>query len=60
VYVQNASLEVAWANTVEATHSISGNVIKPIITRGYDGFDINTPEDWEYAEYLIHAGKVTI
>lgn len=57
VYQQNASLEMARCDTVKYQYSISGSKIQPFMTKGYEGFDINTPEDWDYAEYLISSGK---
>lgn len=50
VYVQNASLEIAWVNTVEETGTISGNRILPFETQGDEGFDLNTEYDWQLAE----------
>lgn len=50
VYVQNASLEIAWSWCVTVFGSISGPQIAPFFTEGWEGFDINTPEDWEQAE----------
>ena len=57
VYVQNASLEIAWANNVYFNDSISGDNIKPFFTEGCEGFDINNPEDLREAEYLVNQGK---
>ena len=56
VYVQNASLEIAWAKNVYYDDSISGDHLKPFITEGYEGFDINFPENMQEAEYLISQG----
>src|SRR5262249_15748986 len=39
VYVQNASLEIAWTRTVKETRTIAGNVLVPFLTEGYEGFD---------------------
>lgn len=60
VYVQNASLEIAWRHvalppslTVAGTHAegtIAGEIVCPFFTIGWEGFDINTPEDWATAE----------
>jgi hypothetical protein len=36
--------------------SISGSVIKPFFTQGYEGFDINSEDDWILAEALIERG----
>lgn len=60
IYVQNASLEIAWTDTVFKKKSIAGDVIIPFITEDYEGFDLNRPYDWEYAEYLISAGKAQL
>jgi N-acylneuraminate cytidylyltransferase len=60
VYVQNASLEIAWTKTVLAKGSISGDKVVPFFTQGYEGFDINTEEDFRYAEYLVETGQVEL
>jgi N-acylneuraminate cytidylyltransferase len=60
VYVQNASLEIAWTRTVLEQHSLAGDVVVPFITDGYEGFDINDPSDWIVAEKLIADGAVTL
>lgn len=60
VYVQNASLEIAWTRVVFRNHSISGKVILPFFTEGYEGFDLNHPEDWAFAEELVNRGTVTL
>lgn len=56
VYIQNASLEIAWANNVYFNDSISGDNIKPFWTGGYEGFNIDNPEDLREAEYLVSQG----
>jgi CMP-N,N'-diacetyllegionaminic acid synthase len=53
IYVQNASLEIAWQKTPLFKGTIAGDKILPFITEGYEGFDINFLEDWIMAEYLI-------
>ena len=58
-YVQNASLEITWTKTIE-DGTISGKEIIPYISRGNEGFDINTEEDWIIAEYLLKNGKVSL
>ena len=60
VYVQNASLEIAWTRVVFETRTIAGNVLVPFITEGYEGFDINDPHDWMIAERLIADGAVAL
>ena len=53
IYVQNASLEIAWTRVVHDSRTIAGEVIMPFFTEGYEGFDINDPNDWRDAEYLL-------
>lgn len=68
VYVQNASLEIAWrhvplppALAVAGTHAydgtIAGEIVCPFFTHGWEGFDINTQEDWDRAE--AHAATLS-
>ena len=55
VYVQNASLEIAWVKTVLKQGTIAGTNVLPFMTEGMEGFDINDLEDWERAERLAAA-----
>lgn len=56
VYVQNASLEMAWTRVVRNGRTIAGNVLAPFFTQDDEGLDINTPEDWWYAEHALENG----
>ena len=60
VYVQNASLEIAWSRVVFAERTIAGRVLMPFFTRDYEGFDLNQPYDWKLADELVQTGKVTL
>jgi CMP-N,N'-diacetyllegionaminic acid synthase len=60
VYVQNASLEIAWYRTVAETGTIAGTEIVPFLTEGFEGLDVNQPADWWYAEHLLGRGEVTL
>ena len=60
VYVQNASLEIAWTRVVRAGRTIAGDVLVPFITEGYEGFDINDAYDWIVAERLLADGLVKL
>jgi CMP-N,N'-diacetyllegionaminic acid synthase len=60
VYVQNASLEIAWTRVVFERRTIAGDVIVPFFTEGYEGFDINDPYDWMIAESLLAEGAVQL
>jgi len=56
VYMQNASLEIAWTRVVFAEGTIAGNVLVPFFTENYEGFDVNNAYDWSWAEYLVENG----
>lgn len=56
VLVQNASLEIGTVRNVTVCRNVSGQKIIPFYTGGYEGYDINTPEDWILAERLIELG----
>jgi len=60
VYVQNASLEIAWTRVVFEGRTIAGNVLTPFLTEDYEGFDINDAHDWMIAERLIADGKAAL
>jgi CMP-N-acetylneuraminic acid synthetase len=60
VYVQNASLEIAWTRVVVERRTIAGDVLVPFLTEGYEGFDINDPYDWMVAERLLAENAVTL
>ena len=60
VYIQNASLEIAWTRVPLEKHTIAGDVLMPFITEGYEGFDINDPHDWMIVEHLIADGTVSL
>jgi CMP-N,N'-diacetyllegionaminic acid synthase len=60
VYVQNASLEIAHARAVKDTGTISGMRVYPFRTVGYEGFDLNTEEDWLLAAALVESGRVEL
>ena len=60
VYVQNASLEIAWTRVALEQRTIAGNVLMPFVTEGYEGFDINDPHDWIIAERLLADDEVAL
>jgi CMP-N,N'-diacetyllegionaminic acid synthase len=60
VYVQNASLEIAWTRVVFERRTIAGDVLVPFITEGYEGFDINDATDWLIAERLLAEGSAQL
>lgn len=60
VYVQNASLEIAWTEMALRTGSIAGHVLAPFFTEGDEGVDINGEQDWWYAEHLLATGQARL
>jgi CMP-N,N'-diacetyllegionaminic acid synthase len=60
VYVQNASLEIAWTRVVTEGRTIAGNVLVPFFTDGYEGFDINDEYDWMVAERVVASGDAVL
>jgi CMP-N,N'-diacetyllegionaminic acid synthase len=60
VYVQNASLEIAYSRVIANGRTIAGDVIVPFLTEGHEGFDVNHPYDWKYAEELIASGEAKL
>ena len=60
VYVQNASLEIARSRVVFEGRTIAGTVLMPFFTKGYEGFDVNNPYDWDLAEHLVREGRARL
>ena len=60
VYVQNASLEIAWTRVVLQERTIAGTVLMPFLTEGYEGFDVNNPYDWNLAEHWVSNEEVQL
>lgn len=50
VYVQNASLEIAWSRVALKGGTIAGSVLVPFLTQDLEGVDVNDPRDWDWAE----------
>ena len=60
MYVQNASLEIAWCRVPLESGSIAGDAIVPFVSAGFEGFDVNEPEDWVLAEHYLRTGEATL
>ena len=60
VYVQNASLEIAWSRVVFDTRTIAGHVVIPFFTRDAEGFDVNKPYDWDLAEQMVRNSSAVL
>jgi CMP-N-acetylneuraminic acid synthetase len=60
VFVQNASLEIAWSRVVLEGRTIAGEVVMPFLTGEAEGFDINSHHDWDYAQAMLAQRKWTL
>jgi N-acylneuraminate cytidylyltransferase len=60
IYVQNASLEIAWSRVIAESRTIAGQSVIPFVSEGLEGFDINVPEDWLLAEHLLASGEARL
>jgi len=60
IFVQNASLEIAWSRVVLEDRTIAGNVVMPFLTTDYEGFDVNNEYDWQLAEHTIQKGDARL
>lgn len=60
VYVQNASLEIAWTRVVLDGKTIAGTVVMPFLTEGHEGLDVNDSRDWFFAEHLVRTGEARL
>jgi CMP-N,N'-diacetyllegionaminic acid synthase len=60
VFVQNASLEIAWSRVPLGGQGIAGSIILPFVTTGHEGVDVNTAEDWALVEFLLDRGGLQL
>ena len=60
VYVQNASLEIAWSRVVFDSRTIAGDSVMPFFTEGFEGFDVNNRKDWMLAEQFLALGEAKL
>jgi CMP-N,N'-diacetyllegionaminic acid synthase len=59
VWVQNGSLEIAWTRVAQSG-SIAGADVMPFVLEDEQGFDINTPDDWDRAVTLVNEGRARL
>jgi N-acylneuraminate cytidylyltransferase len=57
VHAQNASLEIARRRCVDDFGTIAGEVVRPFICHGHEGFDVNDERDWRELVYLVDSGE---
>ncbi len=60
VYVQNASLEIAWTRVPLELGSIAGEVLTPFLTERDEGIDVNLQDDWRLLEMALERGDATL
>ena len=53
IFVQNASLEIAWTRVVRQLRTIAGTTVMPFFTEGCEGLDVNSDYDWSLAEDVV-------
>lgn len=60
IHVQNSSLEIASSRAILVHGTREGKVVAPFLTNEIEGFSIDYELDWDFAEYLLRAGKATL
>jgi N-acylneuraminate cytidylyltransferase len=60
IYVQNASLEIAWSRVALDDRTIAGETIMPFLTVEDEGIDVNNKYDWAIVEQMIEAGDAKL
>ena len=60
IQIQNASLEMAHSRVVFQHGTIAGRVIRPFFTKDREGLDVNTEDDWLFAEFLLERGLAVL
>lgn len=60
VFVQNASLEIAWTRVIHETRTIAGHCVMPFLTVDSEGLDVNDEFDWRMAEWLLERNQARL
>ena len=60
IWVQDASLEITTAGFVRENNLIAGGKIIGYEMPGWEGFDVNYPEDLDYLKFLITSGLASL
>jgi CMP-N,N'-diacetyllegionaminic acid synthase len=53
VFVQNACIHIGWTANIKRFGNVTGTKVIPYFTQGDEGIDINTPEDLQYAGWIM-------
>jgi CMP-N-acetylneuraminic acid synthetase len=59
VYWQTGYVDAAWADTILAKNSMTGDRILPLIIDPSEWIDIDSPDDWRRAERLLESGEIS-
>lgn len=60
VYWQTGYVDVAWSDTILKKHSMTGDLILPLIIDPKEWIDIDSNDDWRHAERLIESGEISL
>jgi N-acylneuraminate cytidylyltransferase len=60
VYWQTGYVDVAWSDTILKKHSMTGDIILPLVIDPKEWIDIDSNDDWRRAERLIESGEISL
>lgn len=60
IWEQTGTLDVAWSHLPLTQGTLSGRNILAFKISGYEGFDIDWPEEWDYAEWVASTGRAEL
>jgi N-acylneuraminate cytidylyltransferase len=59
VYWQTGYVDAVWSETILVKHSMTGELILPLVIGAEEWVDIDSPDDWRRAERLLESGEIT-
>lgn len=60
VFWQTGYVDAAWADTILAKNSMTGENILPLVIDPSEWIDIDSPDDWRRAERLLESSEITM
>jgi N-acylneuraminate cytidylyltransferase len=60
VYWQTGYVDAAWTDTIQEQNSMTGRNILPLVIDPGEWIDIDSPDDWRWAERLLESGEITL
>ena len=60
VYWQTGYVDAAWTRTILEKNSMTGERILPLVISADDWIDIDSPDDWRRAEWLLERGELRL